>query len=253
MGGDGTLLHACSLFQDRHTPPILAINLGYKGALVPFNGKNITETVQLIASRPEKFAIIEKNRLEVLYRCKSDHSLQSAVATNEISLISSEPCKTVLLQVHVDNNIINDNLMADGILIASCFGSTGYNLSIGGPIMDAHLESEAMVMSPISPIFIANCPVVLSSHRQVKIGLKKDSHSNAALCIDGVTIAMLESPLLQDIPTKQKKDPDDQCLEEINTIEIKKSSFFVRLIVPSSAIDQLKTQINSCISKNCLQ
>jgi len=154
VGGDGTVLR---VLQSLHVcPPIFAINTGRIGLLTHCEPENYKE--KLLKSL-RSFDVEEFMRL----KCELDGEI---LALNEIAIICSIPAKLVEMKVYVDDVLI-DVLRCDGMLISTPIGSTAYALSIGGPIVDPHLNSILIV--PVAPFKLGWKPWIVSESRTVRI------------------------------------------------------------------------------------
>ncbi len=140
LGGDGFLLHSIREYADTGKP-IYGMNRGTEGFMLnPYS----------IDDLPQKIASAQKITLHPL-RMKATHTdgtTSEAFAFNEVSLYrqSGQASK---IKVSVDNKVRLEELIGDGILVATASGSTGYNLSAGGPIIP--LGTDILALTPICP------------------------------------------------------------------------------------------------------
>lgn len=171
VGGDGTILRTC-LYLPKPEPPILAIDMGVRGFL--------TEVP------PEQALKAVENYLDGEYRLEHYSKIASFIgeerlpdALNEIFVTSRSLAKLIHLRLWKDNVSVTD-CRADGIVVASQVGSTGYSLSGGGPILDPELD--AFVLTPICPLTFLR-PMVFSAESTLRIELVRPER--AIVVIDG--------------------------------------------------------------------
>ncbi|MEM3783449.1 MAG: NAD(+)/NADH kinase [Candidatus Bathyarchaeia archaeon] len=165
IGGDGTILRTCVALP-KPEPPILAINMGVRGFLTEISPKNTFTAVdkclrgEFLTEKCEKLAITAGNT-------------ELPEALNEVLITVDEPVKLLYAKVSKDNEPVLD-CQADGVMIATQTGSTGYSLSAGGPVLDPSVE--AFVLTPIcslsvlrSIVFPANSKITVTVLRPKKV------------------------------------------------------------------------------------
>lgn len=170
LGGDGTLLQAARNSYGMHIP-LLGVNLGTLGFLTEVDEEHLEESLQQLLDGD--FMVEERMMLQgVVYTASGEiHN----VALNDIVVN-----RTGSLQIVRFDVCLNDELLkrynADGCIVSTPTGSTGYNLSAGGPVVDP--TSNAMVMTNISPHNLYNRGVVLSGNKVIKIAIPEDRQGN---------------------------------------------------------------------------
>jgi len=171
IGGDGTILRTC-LAIPKPEPPILAINMGIRGFLTEVSPK-------------EGLAALDKS-LEGKFSLEHYMKLASYVgktrlpdSLNEVFITSPAPAKILYAKIWKDGEAVAE-CRADGIVIASQVGSTGYSLSGGGPVLDPELD--AFVLTPICPLTVFH-PIVFSTKSTINIELLKPK--KAIVVLDG--------------------------------------------------------------------
>lgn len=166
LGGDGTLLQAARNSYGTHIP-LLGVNLGTLGFLTEVDEEHLESSLQQL--------------LDGNYIVEERMMLQGTVhtATGEIHNVALNDIvvnRTGSLQIIRFDVCLNDELLkrynADGCIVSTPTGSTGYNLSAGGPVIDP--TSHAMVMTNISPHNLYNRGVVLSGNKVIKIAIPAD-------------------------------------------------------------------------------
>jgi NAD+ kinase len=143
IGGDGTILRTC-ITVPKPEPPILAINMGVRGFLTEVEPKNIYDAVDKCLMG--EFKIEKCSKLRVT-SCEED--LPDAL--NDVVISSGEPSKILYTQICKDSKPIL-KVQADGLIVATQTGSTGYSLSAGGPVLDQ--EVNAFVLTPICSLTV---------------------------------------------------------------------------------------------------
>ena len=143
IGGDGTILRTC-IGLAKPEPPILAINMGLRGFLTEAEPKNAFEAVDKILKGNYK---IEKcAKLSVI---AGEEVLPDAL--NDVVISAGEPAKILYAQICKDDKPIL-NCQADGLIVATQTGSTGYSFSAGGPVLDP--AAGAFVVTPICSLTV---------------------------------------------------------------------------------------------------
>jgi NAD+ kinase len=139
LGGDGFMLETLHRFASSRRP-IFGMHRGSVGFLMnPYRPDGLFE--RLAAAQP-----VELHQLEMA-ASQQDGACRRAIAFNEVSLLR-ETRQAAKLKVTVDGVVRIEELMADGILLATAVGSTAYNLSAHGPIIP--LGAEILALTPIS-------------------------------------------------------------------------------------------------------
>lgn len=171
VGGDGTILRTC-LRIPKPEPPILAVDMGVRGFLTEVPPEKALEAVDKYLQ-----GAFFVERYGKLASYIGDVRLPDAL--NEVFVTSRNLAKLLHVRIWKDNETVMD-CRADGVIVASQVGSTGYTFSAGGPILDPDLE--AFVLTPVCPITFLR-PIVFSTASQVKIELLKPR--SATVVIDG--------------------------------------------------------------------
>lgn len=170
LGGDGTLLQAARNSYGMHIP-LLGVNLGTLGFLTEVDEEHLEESLQQLLDGD--FMVEERMMLQGVVHTASGEIHN--VALNDIVVN-----RTGSLQIVRFDVCLNDELLkrynADGCIVSTPTGSTGYNLSAGGPVVDP--TSNAMVMTNISPHNLYNRGVVLSGNKVIKIAIPEDRQGN---------------------------------------------------------------------------
>ena len=181
LGGDGTMLQVAN---DMYTYdiPLIGINLGTMGFLTEIEQNDIRKTIEVIMN--DEYSIQE--RIMVKGKIYSEgKEIFSDVALNDIVIGRYGLSRVMTLEVYVNNELINI-YHGDGILVSTPTGTTGYNLSAGGPI--AIPDAKLLVITPICVHSLYSRSVIVSAEDEVRIKVKeerKHQHTEAMATFDG--------------------------------------------------------------------
>ena len=176
VGGDGTFLTTASLVGHLDIP-ILGINCGHLGYLAEVQTDNM-ETIleQLISNH---YTIEQRRMLEVT--CSQEGKIASPYALNEIAILKSGLSSMITVDVTLNGQFLH-NYKADGLLVATPTGSTAYNLSVGGPLLDPHVN--AIILSPVATHSLNIRPLVVLDDSKIDIKITS-RNGNFLLSVDG--------------------------------------------------------------------
>lgn len=164
LGGDGTILTAALLAMDAKIP-ILGVNLGRLGFLASIEEQNFRIAIDKLVSGDCSIEI--RTMLEV------DSNLplfaDSPYALNDFTLTKRDTSAMIVIHTYVDDEFLN-SYWADGIIVATPTGSTGYSLSCGGPILDP--RDNSLVLTPVSPHNLNVRPMVLPNFSKIKFEIE---------------------------------------------------------------------------------
>ena len=153
IGGDGTFLKAASRVGEKEIP-ILGINTGRLGFLAAISPDEMEETFDEIYQG--KF-IAEPRRVLKL-TCENNILKGNPYALNEVAVLKRDSSSMITIKAYVNNELLNI-YQADGLIVATPTGSTGYSLSVGGPVVAP--GCDCLVLSPIAPHNLTMRPVVV--------------------------------------------------------------------------------------------
>jgi len=163
IGGDGTILRTITYVRDLGIP-IAGINTGRLGFLATIQKEEIKDTINLILDK--KFYISPRTIVTIDTVPKTDEFGVLNFAMNEIAV--SRRNTTSMITVHTS---LNDEFLtsywADGLIVSSPTGSTGYSLSCAGPVMMP--DAESMVLTPIAPHNLNARPLVIPDNKEIKL------------------------------------------------------------------------------------
>ncbi|MDZ4681651.1 MAG: NAD kinase [Saprospiraceae bacterium] len=154
LGGDGTILEAVTHIRDSQVP-IVGINLGRLGFLASIEEKRVANAIQLLSRG--MYALDERGLLYL----ESNLPIfgETRFALNDCTIHKRDTSSMVTIHTYVNGAYLN-SYWADGLIIATPTGSTGYSLSCGGPIIFP--TSDNFVITPVAPHNLSVRPVVIS-------------------------------------------------------------------------------------------
>jgi len=186
VGGDGTILRTC-LSLPKPEPPLLTVNMGERGFLAEVKPK---EVFQALDKCLKGEFILEKHTKLAAYI--NDKQIPDAL--NEVFITTGTPVKLMYARIWKDGNYVGE-CQADGVIVASQVGSTGYSLSAGGPVLDN--EMEAFVVTPVCPlipfhpiVFPKNSTITIDVRRPRKISVIVDGHHQEVVESDNPKISI---------------------------------------------------------------
>jgi NAD+ kinase len=171
IGGDGTILDAATLVGHADVP-VLGINTGRLGFLANVAKEEINQTVDDLLN--SNYRIVERDML--MMATSNDFSPEPNFALNEVTVSRKGTTSMITIHVHINGEFLN-SYWADGLIIATPTGSTGYSLSCGGPIIMP--EAKNFVITPIAPHNLNVRPFVIPNHYKIK--LKVEGRENEYL------------------------------------------------------------------------
>ncbi len=187
LGGDGTMLKAAREMKSRKRVPLLGINLGTLGYLTEVEPDNVEAALtQLLSGDYELESRMMLNG--TIYR--KDGEKQEDWALNDIVISKSGIGQLINYNLYVNRKLLH-KYVADGMIVTTPTGSTGYNLSAGGPIVEP--GAKLLVLTPICPHTMNQRSVVLSPEDEVVIELpsgREGQEQSAMLNFDGYPIEM---------------------------------------------------------------
>lgn len=212
IGGDGTMLRAVTMVRDSGVP-ILGINAGRLGFLATVQKENIAEFMQFVIDK--KYTISKRTLLSLSCTPENESLLDINFAMNEISVSRKDSTSMITVETYLNNEFLN-SYWADGLIIATPTGSTGYNLSCGGPILTPDVKS--LVITPIAPHNLNARPLVVPDETEIR--LKVSGRENQYLVSLDSRIASVKNESILTI----KKTPF-----QINMVEIPEETFLKTL------------------------
>lgn len=178
FGGDGTVIRAAHL-ASAHGTPILGVYYGRFGFVTQCTGDELYPVLEAFF---EGELAIERRMMLEAELLRGDRPVALLQALNEAVLQRAVSSRLLTFDVRVDGYDLT-RYPADGIILSTPTGSTAYNLSAGGPIMDP--QAEAICMVPLSPHTLAARPLILSPEREVVLKVQ-NGDGDSVLSTDGM-------------------------------------------------------------------
>ena len=161
VGGDGTILDATTLIRDSEIP-IIGVNTGRLGFLADIAKDQIPKTIKQLINK--RFSIDQRT----LIKLETEQPLFGGLnfALNEVTISRKDTTSMITISTYINDQYLN-SYWADGLIIATPTGSTGYSLSCGGPIVMP--GSENFIITPIAPHNLNVRPLVISDKYEIKV------------------------------------------------------------------------------------
>lgn len=174
LGGDGTFLRAAQ-YAIRRQIPLLGINLGRVGFLTEADYDETAQSARRLAAG--EFQLENRMLLSVQVNAEAPF-----LAVNDAVVTRGGYSRLITIDAHVSRDRIG-RYIADGIIVATPTGSTGYSLSAGGPIISPGVP--CMVLTPVCAHTLQHRPVVVPDGATVQLHLRCDQEQGIVLTIDG--------------------------------------------------------------------
>jgi NAD+ kinase len=163
IGGDGTILRAATLVRDSGIP-ILGINAGRLGFLATVQKENIAAFMQFVIDK--KYTISKRTLLTLTCTPSNEAIEEINFAMNEITVSRKDTTSMITIDTYLNGEFLN-SYWADGLIISTPTGSTGYSLSCGGPILTPDVKS--LVITPIAPHNLTARPLVVPDETEIRL------------------------------------------------------------------------------------
>lgn len=175
IGGDGTILAAARMLVGSNIP-LLGINLGTLGLLADVNLADLSKTLDLLLQ--DQYQV--ENRIMLTAEVyKQGEKAATYIALNDFNINRFGASRVIGLKVGINGSVI-DRYRADGVIVCTPTGSTGYNLSAGGPIINPTCKN--FVITPICPhsltarsIVLAKEDIVTVEVEQIRSNIKEEA------------------------------------------------------------------------------
>ena len=212
IGGDGTILRAATFVRNSGIP-ILGVNAGRLGFLAKVQKENIETFLQIVIDK--RFSISKRTLLDL--ECNPRNETVDALnfAMNEITISKKDTTSMITIETHLNGEYLN-SYWADGLIISTPTGSTGYSLSCGGPVLTPDVQS--FVITPIAPHNLNARPLVIPDTTEIKLKVS-GRESQYLVALDSRIITINDTTELT-----IRKTPF-----EINMVEIPEETFLKTL------------------------
>ncbi|MDE7062532.1 MAG: NAD(+)/NADH kinase [Lachnospiraceae bacterium] len=188
LGGDGTLIHVARSLVERHIP-LIGVNLGQLGYLCELEEQSVENAMDALMA--DQYTVEERMMLGG-YMVQGQFETGEKLALNDIVIHRVGPLQIVNLKVYVNGEYLY-SFAADGIILATPTGSTGYNMSAGGPIVDP--KARLILMTPINSHTLNSKSIVIGADDEVviEIGMRREERDEQVeVSFDGDNSMRLE-------------------------------------------------------------
>ena len=181
IGGDGTFLRTAQWVGDKELP-IIGVNTGHLGFLAPFTVDEAAGAVELF--RHGKTSILERGLIKI--DSMSDLGDLWPYALNEVAVMKKDTASMITIDARVNGSAFAV-YKCDGLIVSTPTGSTGYNLSVGGPIVEP--GSPSRIISPVAAHSLSMRPLVVSAESliELRVGSRSTSYR---VSLDGRTTTL---------------------------------------------------------------
>lgn len=212
IGGDGTILRAVTYVRNSGIP-IIGINAGRLGFLAKVQKENIEVFLQLILDR--NYTVSRRSLISIESNPKNEAIKDLNFALNEISVSRKDTTSMITVETYLNGEYLT-SYWADGLIISTPTGSTGYSLSCGGPVLTPDVKS--LVITPIAPHNLNARPLVIPDKTEIQLKVSgREPHYLVSL---DSRIATMDNNTVLTI----KKTPF-----KINMVEIQDETFLTTL------------------------
>ena len=206
FGGDGTLLSAARMLAGTGVP-LLGVNMGKLGFLAEFNVEHMQKHLDAILAG--RIPPTERMMLWAsVHNCRDENAAGAppgfcSAAANDVAISAGPPFRMIdLLVAQGDNEIARYS--GDGLVISTPSGSTGYNMSAGGPILEPTLD--AVAITPVAPHSLSMRPIVVRSDRPIRITATRVNPGTAVIVDGQVSSALCDGQVVEvsraDVPMR---------------------------------------------------
>lgn len=163
IGGDGTILRAVTYIRDLNIP-VLGINAGRLGFLATIKKDAIKESIEEVLRG--EYSIQERTLLQVKTTPETKEFSEVNFALNEVTVARKNTTSMIGVKTYLNEEYLT-NYWADGLIVATPTGSTGYSLSCNGPVILP--DAESIVITPIAPHNLNARPMVISDETTIQL------------------------------------------------------------------------------------
>ncbi|MCF2445807.1 NAD kinase [Dyadobacter sp. CY345] len=215
MGGDGTLLETISHVGKRRIP-VIGINVGRLGFLATVSPERISDMIEALENN--QYKIDERTLVKV--ESNIDLFEGRNFGLNDFTITKTDTASMITVHTYLNDEFLN-SYWADGLIISTPTGSTGYSLSCGGPVLVPH--SQNFIITPVSPHNLNVRPLVVEDSSVIRLEVK--SRSNNFL------VSM---------------DSRSRVVDEVTELTVSKADFTARLIKmrDDSFLDTLRSKLS---------
>lgn len=195
FGGDGTILRATTYVRDLCIP-IIGVNTGRLGFLSTFKKEDVKKVVQEFVKGD--YTIVERSLVEIKVDGYESEFKDLDFALNEITVSRKDTTSMITVETYLNDEYLT-SYWADGLIVSTPTGSTGYSLSCGGPVIVP--SAKSLVLTPIAPHNLNARPLVVSDDTiiRLKVSGREEHHlvsldSRIASIENGTEIEIKKAP-----------------------------------------------------------
>lgn len=185
LGGDGTMLNAARLVEERNVP-ILGVNMGGLGFLTEVSVEHLYPTLEKVFA--QDYVLEERLMLRARIHRHGEH-MAHATVLNDVVVSKGTLARMIEIQISIDGQFVT-NLRGDGLIVSTPTGSTAYSLSAGGPIMTPSVQ--ALILTPICPHTLTHRPLLVPSGVAVEVSLTSKDEGAMATFDGQVGVAITQ-------------------------------------------------------------
>ena len=208
IGGDGTILKAATFVRDKNIP-IIGINAGRLGFLATIQYENIETLLQKLLDKD--YAISKRTLLSIKTTPEYENFSDLDFALNEVTVARKDTTSMITIVTYLNGEYLT-SYWADGLIVSTPTGSTGYSLSCGGPVLTPNVES--LVITPMAPHNLNARPLVITDDMEIELRIS-GREEQFLISLDSRISAVSKDTII-----KIKKSPFT-----ISIIEFKDESF----------------------------
>ena len=209
FGGDGTILHMAKA-ATRKNIPILGVNIGTMGFMAELESSELDQLARLAN---DDYTLDKRMMLDVVVQRDRDIIFHD-IGLNDVVVTKGAIARIAHVAVKCDGVEVME-CGGDGVIVATPTGSTAYNLSAGGPIVEP--EARSILVTPICAHDMASRCMVTSDKRTIRVELTKNARRNAYVSVDGGKALRMN---IGDVATIRKAN------RETKLIRLKDRSFY---------------------------
>lgn len=176
LGGDGTMLQAAEPCG-KNAIPVMGINLGKVGFMTEVETADMEDACDRLLE--DDFKVEDRMMMEITV--SSANGQKTYIALNDL-VISKPDAKMVAMELCANGEKVSE-YMADGLIISTPTGSTGYSLSAGGPVADPAMK--VFIATPICAHTLSARPMLMGEHKNITLKLIENGSENAVVTVDG--------------------------------------------------------------------
>ena len=177
LGGDGTLLAVSRSLGDRQLP-LIGVNFGKLGYLAEFTVDELKGSLETVLARTDLVSELAILRARVR---RGQEVCFESLAVNDCVVQAGPPFRTIEIAIRI-NNVHLTTIVGDGLIVCTPVGSTAYNLSAGGPIMQGRVMG--IVLTPLCPHSLTHRPLVVEHESEIDITMER-ANAGSTLLVDG--------------------------------------------------------------------